>query len=293
MNLLIDGSSLLWRSHFANKAAGRSGAATNTHLFLKSLKSYSSEYNCKNIYIAWDKKLCDEKNFRQTSTDGDYKGNRNKDDAVEVYAAQPQIHEVTQTLGCKNLYPRTMEADDIIAWLSKTLDGNNIIVTTDNDMLQLVNTRTCVFHPKKKHIIDHNNFESIVGMPVEHYLPYKAILGDASDNIRGVDGCGPVGSKRLAKKWVEKQHIDEDKVVIIEKNIKLMDLNIGYTLGGIEEELSYKEQLKQYSELKPDMGEFIKLCKEYEFNSILNDIHKWKNTFEKSCLLDFFDKLTI
>ena len=96
MNLLIDGSSLLWRTHYANVSQNRSGLENNIHVFIKSLKSYASMYNSQDVYIAWDKKLLRQKNFRQISTEGTYKGHRNKTEANQVYEAQPKIHKITQ-----------------------------------------------------------------------------------------------------------------------------------------------------------------------------------------------------
>lgn len=285
MNILVDGSSLLWRTHYANKSKNREGVNADIHLFLKSLKSYASMYNSRNIYIAWDKKAGNGLNFRQTQSNGVYKNQRDGEQAKEVYECQPQLHNITEKLGCKNFYPWIMEADDVIAWLSKTLDGQNIIVTTDRDMLQLISEKTCVYNPHKKTIIDHKNFSSIMEMPIEHYLPYKAILGDSSDNIKGLHGYGPVGSKKLAKKWVDKEEIDPEKIEVIKQNIQLMDLNIGYKLAGERELQFYQEQLDKNTKITPDFETFELLCNKYEFNSITKEIDNWKNTFDIPHLL--------
>ena len=291
MNLLIDGSSLLWRSHHANKAQHKATTENDIYIFIKNTKTYASMYNSKSIYIAWDKKICKELNFRQTEVDCDYKGTRDKGEAQQVYASQPMIHEATEALGCKNLYPWMMEADDIIAWLSKTLEGQNVVITTDGDMLQLINSNTCVFNPRKKLTIDDKNFETELGMPIEHFLPYKAILGDSSDNIKGVAGYGKVYSKRLAKEWVDKEEIAPEHIAIIEKNIKLMDLNIGYTHGGDKEVDVYKEQLEKYNGLSTNFENFEKICDKYNFELIINDMSHWKSTFQKSGLMELLSNM--
>lgn len=287
MNLLIDGSSLLWRTHYANVAQERSSVDNNVHSFLKSLKSYAIMHNCKKIYIAWDKKAGDGKNFRQTETDGEYKGQRDRSQAEVVYESQPKIDYATSLLGCKNMYPNILEADDIIAWLSHTLTGHNIIVTTDQDMLQLINSNTSVFSPKKRVLIDKQNFESIMKMPIEHFLPYKAILGDVSDNISGIYGCGPVGSKKLAKLWVEdKSSIDSEKTEIIEKNIRLMDLTNGYKEYGEVESDFYQKQVDELENVKLDIDLFKQFCTENKFISILYKLDEWENTFKSPFLFD-------
>jgi len=294
MNLLIDGSSLLWRTHYASNAQNLTGVSSDIYLFLKCLKSYANMYNTRNIYIAWDKKLNTEENFRILKTNGEYKNHRNEKNAKEVYESQEDIHKVTEMLSCKNLYPWIMEADDIIAWLSKTLEGQNIIITTDCDMLQLINNRTCVYHPRKKIIIDHKNFTTTQGMPIEHYIAYKAILGDTSDNIKGINGYGPVGAKKLAKTWIEKtEPIKPEYVNIIETNTQLMDLSIGYTFAGTKEVDIYQEQLNNLKDITPDFVTFEDFCNKHHFDSIIKDINKWKKTFESSRLLDILNNITV
>jgi 5'-3' exonuclease len=282
----------MWRVYYANKSKDRSDIPSNIYAFLVSIKSYATMYNSRNVYIAWDKKVCHERNFRQLSTEGDYKGTRDQAEAQVVYESHPKIHEATELLGCKNFYPWVMEADDIIAWLSKTLDGQCIIVTTDQDMLQLVTDKTCVFHPRKKVTIDHTNFEESVGMPIEHFLPYKAILGDSSDNIKGIHGYGPVHSKTLAKQWIEnKSEISNEHVAIIENNIKLMDLSSGYKIAGAKEVEYYQEQLEKHNDTSIDIKAFESLCKKYNYKSILKNMNKWRNAFEEPHLLKILNNL--
>jgi|TARA_R110002126_G_scaffold121950_3_gene263524 DNA polymerase I len=289
MNLLIDGSSLLWRSYYTSDR----DVDGVTKKFLSQVQLYASMYNSQDIYIAWDKKILRGKNFRQLSGEGEYKAQRDKSVAENVYVSQPIIHKISHALGCRNLYPWTMEADDIISWLSTTLGGSSVVITTDGDMLQLINTTTCVYNPQKKLTIDHNNFDTIMEMPIEHFLAYKAILGDKSDNIEGITGFGPVNSKILAKKWVEKtEPINEEMTAIIERNLQLMDLSIGYILAGEKELEAYNLQIAQYKDVKFDEVKFNALCKEYKYYDMIEDLTLWKRAFEKSPLLQILDELT-
>jgi len=290
MNLLIDGSSLLWRTHYANKAQRKDSVNNNIQSFLVTLKSYAKMYNCRNIYIAWDKKMGGGESFRKTDTSGEYKGQRDKSESVVVYEAQPEIAKMTELLGCKNLYPWLLEADDIIAWLSHTLEDNCVIITTDQDMLQLITNKTSVFSPKKKITIDKSNFQDIVGMPIEHFLPYKAILGDVSDNIRGVYGYGPVNAKKLAKLWCEDVHsVDEEKLQIIEKNLSLMDLSCAYNKDIIEVNF-YEWQLQELDNIKPELEIFKGLCETYNFQKILTKFHEWETCFDIPYLYSILGK---
>lgn len=68
------------------------------------------------------------------------------------------------------------------------------ICTADKDLLQLVSSRVSVFNPWKEQEIQYNEVLLQFGVPPEQIADYLALVGDSSDNIPGVSGCGP---KRL------------------------------------------------------------------------------------------------
>jgi len=126
------------------------------------------------------------------------------------------------------MFPRILEADDVLAWLCFNLVGNCVIVTMDMDFLQLVSEKVIVFLAGKKKIVTLNNFEEIIGVSKNIFLYYKAIIGDKSDNIRGVYGYGKVKAKKLALDYVEnKDSLNTDFQKIINCNLRLMDLSWG------------------------------------------------------------------
>ena len=66
--------------------------------------------------------------------DENYKANRNKEYAKEVYSKINDIKEVLDSLGIKNIFPYQYEADDAMFYLAKTLPGHKMIVTVDKDL---------------------------------------------------------------------------------------------------------------------------------------------------------------
>lgn len=292
MNLLIDGSSLLFRSYFRNKARNQQSVKDDIYIFLNSLKSYVKMFEPDEIYIAWDKRLdypCT--NFREEATKGEYKSHRDKEAAKDVFECEEKLKEVTESLGCKNIYPKTLEADDVISWLSTILSGQNIIVTTDSDMLQLINERTSVYRPRKKKLIDTSNFEDEAGVQLKYFVIYKAILGDKSDNIPGVNGYGKVGARKLAKTFYSvPETIDKNIVSIINNNIHLIDLQRGYLITG--ENNCYQEQLNTLNNIEPDINKFKNYCKEYNYGSFLKKFGEWENLFKGSRLMSILNNLS-
>jgi DNA polymerase-1 len=288
MNLIIDGSSLLHRSHWINKTRDKQSEYDDIYIFLNSLRFYAKQFSPDSIYIAWDKKLLwPSTNFRKTSITCEYKAHRDKDAASEVFECEDKLFEITSTLCCKNIYPRTMEADDVIAWLCHNLEGIKVVVTADNDMLQLVNKDTKVFLSRKKTIINEQNFEKEIGIPLKYFLPYKAILGDKSDNINGVAGYGKKKAVDFAKIYKDNtKPIIQEHLNIIENNLKLMDLSKGYIIAGEEEVKCYNEQMAELTYIQPDLSKFKAYCKEYKFNSFLDKFDEWRYLFKGSRLMD-------
>jgi DNA polymerase-1 len=140
-----------------------------------------------------------------------------------------------------------MEADDVIAFLCKHVPGLKTIVSTDNDMAQLITTDVQLYSPIKKITIDVHNFEQHYPVPLNRYLLYKSILGDASDNIAGIPGYGKVKAKRLAESYdVEIHKLPADLQLQQKHNMHLMDLTQGL-VEHPEERQCYEQQLQEKS----------------------------------------------
>ena len=250
--------------------------------FLKTVKSNASTFKSKKIYIAWDTKLTKQVNFRKTLTEGTYKGTRDHARNKEVYDSMSDILACTRALGIKNIFPGSLEADDVISWLCKTVEGNKIIISVDNDFAQLVSADVTFYNPIKKISINESNFEETFKLTPKEYVYYKAIVGDVSDNINGIEGFGKVKGVKLAKAF----HANDENIIQpykeqVEQNLKLVDLSYGITSNPSEIEL-YKQQYSELQAAKSDFDTFSKICTELEFNSILDNMNDWKNTFGKS-----------
>ena len=224
-----------------------------------------------------------------------YKGNRNYTPFEGVHNYDDLIQQMLSNLNIKNIYPNVMEADDVIAWLCHKLDGEKIVVSTDKDMWQLVDNDTKIFFPTGKKEINLSNFQREAGIAKEHYLLYKCVLGDISDNVKGVEGYGKVKAKKVAENGISM--LTEEQQQIVHTNLKLSDLNYGYRYYA-EEEICYKEQLAQLQDNTADMESFKDIVSYLELDSITKDINMWVNTFEKKknitkCIEDLKKRLNI
>lgn len=279
--LIIDSNNLLYRIHYMNKARGTD---VNTLLvFLRCLRSYVDLIDGADRIIAvWDSRLCrGEPNFRRVSKQDDYKGNRNYEGLEEAHAYDAQIQQCVEALGGINMFPRRMEADDVIAWLSHNNTSDKItIVTVDQDMYQLINENVSVYSPIKKIIVNKSNFEEITGVDISNYLKYKALIGDKSDNLPGVPRVGKKTALKILKTGIN-QSLSEDGLEIYRKNLKLMDLSYGYTVHDHETEC-YSEQYSKYTDYAPDKKKLKQLCIHNAVYAISNDIDNWFSPFDRT-----------
>lgn len=283
-NLIIDGSNIEHRMFYISNKGGTDYDQYGNPVgciqsFLLSFKKFVAKFQPTNIYVCWDKKLTwPSTNFRNELLDNTYKGTRIKPDNIrEMYDQEPKIIEVLRSLGCKCLFPNVLEGDDIISWLAQTRSGSSVIISVDQDLLQLINDHVTVFNPGSKIEITPTNFEEIVGVKQDAFKVYKALLGDASDNIVGLRGYGKVRSKRLAEKWGE-VNVTDDIKELVEKNLKIIDLSYGYTVHT-DEIPCYERQLDEQKELEVNMKKFEEVCKKHDLNKILGKLSEWKTLF--------------
>jgi DNA polymerase-1 len=300
--LLIDGNNTLHRTHWVANNTGtqlinsKGINVGSLFTFLKTVKSYAEQFNTSNIYIAWDRKLTNETNFRKDLTDGSYKGTRDQERNKNVYDSMEPVVEATTALGIKNIYPGKLEADDVISWLTSNLPGKKVIVSVDKDFIQLIKENICYYNPIKKVLISIDNFSEHYDMSPQEFLYYKAIVGDISDNIPGIEGFGKVKGVKLAKAFSNK---DEKAIApykeTVENNLKLIDLEYGIATYPEEIEL-YKKQTTILENLVPDFTKFKNFCEEYEFASITNKMPSWQRAFNQknttTILTEYFKVFT-
>jgi len=91
----------------------------------------------------------------------------------------------------KQLWPvltkKGIEADEIIATLPYYYNNKKIVIyTVDSDLYQLVDENVSIFNIRKKSTITPKNFEKITGLPKDLFVLNKILVGDRSDNIKGI-----------------------------------------------------------------------------------------------------------
>jgi len=174
------------------------------------------------------------------------------------------------------------EADDVIGTLAQKAVNQSYpvyVVSSDKDMLQLVNEHIHVLNPPKDNLIcDAQKVEEILGVPPERVVDVMALRGDSVDNIPGAPGIGDKGSVELIRRFgtveqaldraaeVEKKTYRESlqnnrDVVLLSKKLVTIDRNVPIDLD-----------VNSMKAGEPDVEALRALFTELEFTSLLKDL---------------------
>ena len=200
--LIIDGMNMFIRNFVKVPIADASGNQIGGTIgFMRSVSSLCSSWKPDKLVIAWDG---EGGSRRRRGIFAEYKAGRkvrlNRPDELETQDEsfknmgwQLQLtHRLMGFLGAVQVEVEGVEADDVIAIICKYVHENDtkLVVSSDRDMLQLVDKDTVVYSPTKK--VYWSTEEMIKEMKIlpENYVYVKALMGDGSDNIPGVGGIG-------------------------------------------------------------------------------------------------------
>ncbi|MFH4355816.1 MAG: DNA polymerase I [Neisseriaceae bacterium] len=197
--LLIDGSSYIYRAFYAiQKLTNTQGEPTNAlYGVLNMLRKIEKDY--KFDYCSF---VCDAKgkNFRHQLYP-EYKATRR----ALPEELRPQIvwiKKLVDLMGWNVLVVEGVEADDVIATLhyQAIQTGMKVMISSgDKDLAQLVDEYTMVVNTMTDEILDIEGVKHKFGVNPQQMVDYLMLVGDASDNIRGVTKCGP----KTAAKWLQ------------------------------------------------------------------------------------------
>jgi len=204
--VVIDGNHLIHRAFYAIQAPLKTSSGEQTNalygfasMLLNILETEEPDY----IAMTFDEKA---PTFRHDKHE-EYKATRVKA-PDELYAQIPRIREMVEAFKVPIFSQEGYEADDMMGTLAKKAQAEGItthIVTGDMDMLQLVNHKILVVFPHKGYrepmFYDAEKVYEKYRIHPDQVVDYKALVGDTSDNIKGVDGIGPKGAADLLGKY--------------------------------------------------------------------------------------------
>lgn len=283
--VIIDGNALIHRSFHAlpPTMTTSSGEIVNavfgfTSGLLRAIQDLKPEY----IVVAFDKKG---PTFRHEMYK-EYKSTRTKA-PDELYKQIPRVKEVVRAFNIPILEIERYEADDLIGTIACRVgeDLEKVVVTGDMDILQLINDTTKVYRMSRG-VSDYVLFDK--EMVVEKYnirpdqvIDYKALRGDASDNIPGVRG---IGEKTAVNLLSDFDNLDEVYKNIASEKItdrirKLLiehreDAFLSRDLATIKLDIPLDFNLDDAVLHDFNLDNIIKLFTELEFKSLLERVRE-------------------
>lgn len=210
--LVIDALNMYYRAYIVNPSLSTNGQPIGgLKGFLGIMQKLLRDTKPDGIVICWDGAGGSQ---RRKTINKNYKagrkpirlnrGVRNMTEAEEIQNKiwqQTRLVEYINTLPIIQLMLDSVEADDIISYVVQMpayKGWQKIIVSNDKDFFQLCDDETVVFRPTQKEVLNKHDITSLHGIHPTNFALARAIAGDKSDNLPGVDGIGlPTVAKRL------------------------------------------------------------------------------------------------
>jgi len=198
---LVDGSGYIFRAFFALPPMNRpDGTPTNAVFGVTSmLLNLVEQTDADHVAVIFDAKR---ENFRNEIYP-DYKGHR--PDAPEELVPQfPLIREGVEALNLPAIQMEGFEADDLIATYAKqakALGAEVTVVSSDKDLMQLVDDQVSMWDPMKNVAIKHDQVVEKFGVGPDRVVDVQALAGDSTDNVPGVPGIGVKTAAQLINEY--------------------------------------------------------------------------------------------
>ena len=197
--LLVDGNSIMNRAYYAviGRAPMTAPDGTPTGAvngFFNSVLGVMKEYQPDHMCVLFDRR---EPTFRHKMST-EYKANR-KGMPDDLAAQMPVVKNLLDLYGIRRMELAGYEADDLIGTLSKQGEEQGMdvyIFSGDHDDFQLISDKVSVIMPQSgkvkepRVLFDRAMFEETYGVKPEVFVQVKALMGDNSDNIKGVEKVG-------------------------------------------------------------------------------------------------------
>lgn len=200
---LIDGLNFLFRSYYAiGPMTNPQGESTNAlYGFIRSIFKLRHDFSIQNLAVVFDGP--DNKKSR-TEIYADYKSHR-KGMPEDLFPQIAKAEAFCAAAGIPHFSIPGVEADDVIGSIAKWAEAKGaevFICSGDKDLCQLISDSTFVIQAHKNNLLlDKAKVEELYGVRPDQIVDYLAIVGDASDNIPGLEGFGPKTASTLLQQF--------------------------------------------------------------------------------------------
>ncbi len=247
---------------------------------MRMTRNLIKKFNPKRVIIAWDVG----KSQERLEIYPEYKANRlSRDPQITKDIARQQVdcQKIFETLPVRQIAVNGVEADDIIGNLCERLKGKKLVLSNDQDFVQLVSNGVHLYLPKQEKLLTGKSVDKFLGFPVKHYVLWKSMVGDSSDNIKGIKGIGKVRATAIIRNGVggkKKLPIQPAEMEILERNKYLIAL--GAILQPSQAKAirkQFKQQIRKNCAYEPVRQQFMKMG----FKSLYRGFDDWSQCFNR------------
>jgi DNA polymerase-1 len=276
---LVDGSGYIFRAYHALPPINRKsdGLQLNAvfgfcNMLWKLLRDMKADEKPTHLAVVFDKS---EKTFR-TAMYADYKAHR-PDPPDDLRPQFKFIREAVQAFDLPCLEQDGFEADDLIATYVRQAceaGATATIVSSDKDLMQLVNDCVVMFDTMKDKKIGRAEVIEKFGVPPEKVIEVQALIGDSTDNVPGVPGIGVKTAAQLIGEYGDLEtllaraaEIKQDK-----RRQTLLDnaeaARLSKKLVTLDDHVTLDVPIGDLAVHEPDHKRLIAFLKAMEFNSL-------------------------
>jgi DNA polymerase I len=193
------------------------------------------------------------------------------------------VRESAEALNLAILEKTGFEADDIIATITKKAEREGfevLIVSSDKDLMQLVNERTFMYDSMKNRFIGIAEVKEKFAVAPLQVLDILSLMGDASDNIPGVRGIGPKTAAELINEFgsLENIFLNLDKIKQDKRRELLRDgeekAKLSKILAALKEDVELGISLEDLKIKNIEPKKLISFLEIQGFNSLITRVKK-------------------
>ena len=281
---LIDTFGFIFRAYHARARSGAPPMRTSTgrgteaiYIFNNMLRKLAKQHQPAYMAAIYESK---EPTHRSVEF-ADYKANR-AETPPDLLEQIPHVRRLLEAMRVPVLEYQGFEADDVIGTLARSAEKAGcevVIVSSDKDMLQLVDEHISMLNPAKDdEWYDPEKVKTFMGVRPDQVADLLALCGDTVDNIPGAPGIGKTGAPKLLEQFGSVEALIEraaevDRKVYresLQKNAE--QIRMSKRLATISTDVPIPFDLESLKASDPDEPLLKAIYREMEFFSLLKEL---------------------
>lgn len=196
--------------------------------YIRTVESLAKSYYCKDIIVIYDFG----KSKYRLNIFPEYKGNRSIKEEEKPYYDEffNELNKTADNLPFAKLKFYGVEADDLISYCISNLYNRYKevwVISSDRDMFQLLQPNVHIFSIFSKKEVTLKSLLQDKKVTTKEYRLSRIIQGDASDNIKGIEGIGEVRGQEIARNHKGELNILLQRLPLKGKSQYIRNLNNG------------------------------------------------------------------